>query len=123
LKRDFQRLLCEEVASTGEVRKINACRLVVNVYKHEDGKAFEKLRNEHPEYFKDSLAECAEGLEDLQEWLRRFSYAEYGGAEHPPLVDDRAQATKGNVRHYVAFRPDDFALTEELNKSTPPELG
>ncbi len=38
------------VRSTDYFRKLNACRLVVNVYKHGNGKAFEILQKNFPEY-------------------------------------------------------------------------
>lgn len=36
---------------------IDACRLVVNIYKHGDGKSLIELRQSHPQYFDDPLAD------------------------------------------------------------------
>ena len=34
------------------LKKLSACRYVVNVYKHGDGKSLEKLKEKHPEYLR-----------------------------------------------------------------------
>lgn len=42
-----------DVRSAGYFRTLDACRLVVNVYKHGEGKSLDELRNGYPEYFAD----------------------------------------------------------------------
>lgn len=42
-------------SSTSCYRLLNACRLVVNVYKHGKGSAFRDLKAQHPEYLPDSM--------------------------------------------------------------------
>lgn len=45
-----------EIRNTDIGRKLDECRLVVNLYKHGAGNAFNTIRNSHPEY----LASCGE---------------------------------------------------------------
>jgi hypothetical protein len=42
--------------------KLDACRLVVNVYKHGDGKSFQDLRESYPEYLQRPLSRLGDGL-------------------------------------------------------------
>lgn len=42
-----------KLRSTDYFRTLDACRLVVNVYKHGEGKSLEELRNGFPEYLED----------------------------------------------------------------------
>jgi hypothetical protein len=37
-------------SSTGYSRKLDACRLVINVYKHGDGRSFDDLKERYPDY-------------------------------------------------------------------------
>ncbi|AUL42486.1 hypothetical protein FYA99_14645 [Bordetella parapertussis] len=45
---------------------LDACRLVVNVYKHGDGKSLDDLKKAYPEYLEDPLAGLREDLSSLQ---------------------------------------------------------
>lgn len=44
------------VRSTDYLRTLDACRLVVNVYKHGEGKSLNELRNSFPEYLDDPFS-------------------------------------------------------------------
>lgn len=55
-----------DVRSKNYFPALDACRLVVNVYKHGDGKSLDDLKNAYPEYLEDPLAGLGKGLSDLQ---------------------------------------------------------
>ncbi|MCI2808934.1 hypothetical protein [Eoetvoesiella caeni] len=55
-----------DVRSEEYFRALDACRLVVNVHKHGDGKSLDDLKNSYPEYLDDPLAGFGEGLSDLK---------------------------------------------------------
>lgn len=46
-----------KIRSTGYFKLLDACRLVVNVYKHGEGTAFENLKREFPEYVVDPFTD------------------------------------------------------------------
>ena len=46
------------VRSADYFRTLDACRLVVNVYKHGKGKSLDELRNSYPEYLDDPFKGC-----------------------------------------------------------------
>lgn len=50
------------VSSSSYFKKLEACRLVVNVYKHGDGKSFQDLKSNFTEYFRNPLV----GFEDRE---------------------------------------------------------
>lgn len=45
---------------------LDACRLVVNVHKHGDGKSLDDVRNDYPEYLDDHFASSGGGFSDLK---------------------------------------------------------
>lgn len=55
-----------DVRGKGYFSALDACRLVVNVHKHGDGKSLGDLKASYPEYLEDPLAGLGEGLADLQ---------------------------------------------------------
>ena len=63
-------------------RTLNACRLVVNVYKHGEGKSIEDLRNNFPEYLDDPLKDFGDTLSDRK----------YLDHTHLKVSDDQFQA-------------------------------
>lgn len=52
------------IRSTQYFRKLDACRLVVNVHKHGDGKSLDELRASYPEYLDDPFAGLGGGFFD-----------------------------------------------------------
>jgi hypothetical protein len=52
--------------TTGYFRTLDACRLVVNVYKHGEGKSLDDLRDSFPEYLDDPLKEVGRTLSDVK---------------------------------------------------------
>lgn len=61
---------------------LDACRLVVNVYKHGEGKSFDDLRNNFPEYLDDPF-------KDFEGMLSDTKYRDY---THLKVSDDQFQA-------------------------------
>lgn len=49
-----------DVQSTPYYSDIDACRLIVNVYKHGEGKSFEQLRDRYPNYIEHPLARTSD---------------------------------------------------------------
>jgi len=45
--------------------KLDACRLVVNVYKHGKGNSFDELKEKYPEYLPDPLSKISEAFSSL----------------------------------------------------------
>lgn len=45
--------------------KLDACRLVVNVYKHGKGNSFDELKEKYPEYLPDALSKISEAFSSL----------------------------------------------------------
>jgi len=74
-------------------RKLDACRLVVNVYKHGKGKSFDDLRNEFPEYLDDPLKGLRAAL----------SSTDYRDHTNLKVSDDQLQAFSDAI---VAFWRD-----------------
>lgn len=68
-------------------RLLDACRLVVNVYKHGEGKSLDDLRNRFPEYLYDPL----KGL------VGRFADMRYRDHTYLKVSDDQFQAFSGAI--------------------------
>lgn len=54
-----------DIRSKEYFQKLDACRLVVNVFKHGDGRSFSDLKSNYPEYLNNSLV----GFCDDMDWL------------------------------------------------------
>lgn len=70
------------VRSADYYRKLDACRLVVNVYKHGKGKSLDDLRNSFPQYLDDPLKPLGGSL----------SGTDYRDHTHLKVSDDQFQA-------------------------------
>jgi hypothetical protein len=70
------------VRSADYFRTLDACRLVVNVHKHGEGKSLDELRNQFPDYLDDPFngSGCA------------FSDTKYRDHSHLKVSDDQLQA-------------------------------
>ncbi len=71
-----------DVRSAGYFCTLDACRLVVNVYKHGEGKSLDDLRNRFPEYLNDSVKELGCVLSEMR----------YRNYTHLKVNDDQFQA-------------------------------
>jgi hypothetical protein len=58
-----------DVREESYFKKLDACRLVVNTYKHGNGDSFEQLKNNFPEYIEDPLADFGPRLEWDRDYL------------------------------------------------------
>jgi len=56
---DFMVALGWDVTKTPYYQHLDACRLIVNVYKHGEGKSFELLRQRYPQYIENNFAGAA----------------------------------------------------------------
>lgn len=55
-----------QVRTKGYFQVLDACRLVVNVYKHGDGKAFRDLRDQYPRYLNDPLGSVSNASSSIE---------------------------------------------------------
>lgn len=78
------------ICNTEYFQSLDACRLVVNVYKHGKGKSFEDLRQKYPEYLQDPFDGSGAG----------FSSVEYRDHTHLRVSDEQFQAFSDAI---VAF--------------------
>ncbi|MGB5235360.1 MAG: hypothetical protein WBN85_09345 [Candidatus Macondimonas sp.] len=67
--------------SAGYFMALDACRLVVNVYKHGEGKSLDELRNNYPEYLSDPFNGSGGA----------FSETKYRDHTHLKVSDDQFQ--------------------------------
>lgn len=63
---DFLECLNWQVRNANYYPKLDACRFVVNAYKHGEGKSFQELREKFPEYLRDSFSGNGDGLSNSQ---------------------------------------------------------
>jgi hypothetical protein len=77
------------------MEKINACRLVVNVYKHGEGNSLTELQNKYPEYLIDPLSHIIESV--------TFGDLDYLNHTHLSVTDDQLQEFSDAI---VAFWKD-----------------
>ena len=71
-----------KLRTTDYFRVLDACRLVVNVYKHGEGKSLDDLRNSFPEYLDDPFKDFGGTLSDTR----------YRDHTHLKVNDDQFQA-------------------------------
>ncbi|QND60167.1 hypothetical protein [Mesorhizobium huakuii] len=89
------------IRSTDYFTKLDACRLVVNVYKHGDGPALKDLKLKHPEYLEDRLS--GSGLP----WT--FDLVDYTNLK---VSDDQLQAFSDAIVAFWRDVPDSVAGSE-----------
>lgn len=93
------------VRTTDYFRQLDACRLVVNVYKHGKGKSLDELRNGFPEYLDDPFQSLGGAL----------SAAAYRDHTHLKVSDDQFQAFSDAILAFWRDVPDnvtDVQVTE-----------
>jgi hypothetical protein len=94
-----------KLRSVDYFRTLDACRLVVNVYKHGEGKSLGDLRNGFPEYLNDSLKDFGGMLSDTN----------YRDHTHLKVSDDQFQAFSDAILAFwrdVPENVDDSQLTD-----------
>lgn len=82
--------------TAGYFNTLEACRLVVNVYKHGDGKSLADLRNLFPEYLDDPFKEFGGTLSD----------AKYRDHTHLKVSDDQFQAFSNAILAFWSDVPE-----------------
>jgi hypothetical protein len=65
--------------STDHFQKLDACRLVVNVYKHGDGRSLDDLKTRHPEYLDDRFRDL--GFTFVTKDLRDYTHLKVSGEQ------------------------------------------
>lgn len=86
-------------------RTLDACRLVVNVYKHGEGKSLDDLRNSFPEYLDDPFKDFGGTLSNTR----------YRDHTHLKVSDDQFQAFSDAILAFWRDVPENVAdsqLTE-----------
>ncbi len=78
------------ICSATYFQNLDACRLVVNVYKHGKGKSLEDLKRKYPEYLHDPFGGCGNGCSDVK----------YRDHTHLKVSDEQFQAFSDAI---VAF--------------------
>ena len=84
--------------------KLNACRLVVNVYKHGKGNSFNELREKYPEYLPDPLSKISQTFSGL-------GYLDY---THLEVSEDQLQVFSDAIVAFWKDAPKDFFDHENL---------
>lgn len=78
-------------------RTLDACRLVVNVYKHGDGKSLAELNSNYPEYLDDPLGNIGGGF---------LSDPKYRNHTHLKVNDDQFQAFSEAIQAFWRDVPE-----------------
>ena|SRR5437868_494555 len=92
------------VRSADYFRALDACRLVVNVYKHGEGKSLDELRNRFPQY-----------LDDPFKGTGAFSDTKYRDHSHLRVSDDQFQVFSNAILAFWRDVPEnvlDSQMTE-----------
>lgn len=63
---DFLECLNWQMCNANYYHKLDACRFVVNAYKHREGKSFQELKDKFPEYLYDPFSGNGGGLSNSQ---------------------------------------------------------
>lgn len=83
-------------------RTLDACRLVVNVYKHGEGKSLDNLRNSFPEYLDDPFKDFGGPLSDTR----------YCNHKHLRVSDDQFQAFSDAILAFWRDVPDNVVYSQ-----------
>ncbi|WP_297490364.1 hypothetical protein [Acidocella sp.] len=95
---DFLECLGWNIRDESWFNKLNACRLVVNVYKHGAGNALDDLKRNHPEYIDDPL-KGSSGL------LSKMDYIDH---THLQVSRDKFRAFSDSIVEFWRGIPDNI---------------
>lgn len=87
-----------QIRSRDYFQMLDACRLVVNVYKHGAGKSLEELRQKYPEYLDDTIGGSGAA----------FSGVEYCDHTHLKVSDDQFQAFSNAIVMFWKAVPENI---------------
>jgi len=93
------------IRSAGYFRALNACRLVVNVYKHGEGKSLDELRNGFPEYLADPFNGSGGELSDTK----------HRDHTHLQVSDDQFQAFSDAIVAFWCDVPENVFRSQVTN--------
>lgn len=91
-KKDFPKImdllesLGWNIKITGFYQKLDACRLIVNVYKHGNGGSFDELKNNYPQYL-DAGINTNNPFTGVQRDTRDYSYLKVTGDDIQEMSD------------------------------------
>lgn len=94
-----------DVRGKSYFRALDACRLVVNVFKHGDGKSLEDLKNCYPEYLDDPFVGDGGGLCDLI--YRDHTYLK--------VSDEQIQEFSKSIENFWRDVPENMSLEQVSN--------
>jgi len=86
-------------------RMLDACRLVVNVYKHGEGKSLDDLRSQFPEYLYDPFGGVGSTLSD----------ARYRDHTHLTVSDDQFQAFSDAIAAFWRDVPENVVASQLID--------
>lgn len=84
---------------------LDACRLVVNVHKHGDGKSLDELKNSYPEYLDDPFSGSGGGFSDLK----------YRDHTHLKVNDEQFQAFSDAILAFWRDVPENVLASQVGN--------
>lgn len=90
------------ISSSGYFHQLDACRLVVNVYKHGKGKSLEDLKDKYPEYLEDPFRGFGGGFSDV----------EYRDHTHLKVTKDQFQAFSGAIVEFWHAVPENILKSQ-----------
>lgn len=93
------------IRSTCYFHTIDACRLVVNVYKHGDGKSLGDLKQNYPEYFKNSVQGAGGAIFGM----------EYLNHTHLKVSDEQFQAFSDAIVAFWRDVPENVVISKMTN--------
>jgi hypothetical protein len=90
------------ISSSGYFHQLDACRLVVNVYKHGKGKSLEDLKDKYPDYLEDPFRGLGGGFSDV----------EYRDHTHLKVTKDQFQAFSGAIIEFWHAVPENILQSQ-----------
>jgi hypothetical protein len=93
------------VRSTKYFVKLDACRLVVNVYKHGEGNSLNDLKKNYPEYLPDPLSHIVDSFSD-------FDFIDH---THLSVTDEQFQALSDAIVAFWKDVPEKIHAREDLS--------
>lgn len=94
-----------KVRSTKYFEKLDACRLVVNVYKHGEGNSLNDLKKNYPEYLSDPLSHIGDLFSDL----------DFIDHTHLSVTDEQFQAFSDAIVAFWKGVPENIHEREDIS--------
>lgn len=99
-----------KLRATNYFHLLDACRLVVNVYKHGEGKSLEDLKARFPEYLDDPFKDFKDmGFDDI------FTDAKYRDHTHLKISNEQLQAFSDAILEFWQAVPENVLESQVIN--------